>query len=321
MTGKPISLTETDIMRLLYKVALATAAVTLLSAPGVASAAVPQPLLNVVALGDSYASGVGAENYEPGTVGQCYRSADSYSQDLVAALRAAHESVNYTDVACSGAAIADLSQNFQGEAPQLNALTPTTQIVTLTIGTNDVGYVDYGGLCIQGDCSGTPTQAILAEMPQLGSDLGGLLDTIKTRSPRAKIVVTGYGSQLTAGPNATGVSLDPICDPSVFSAEERVEGNQVASQLDQTLRGAVQQATQRGDDATYVSPYNDSGAIGPVFAGHSQCESGTPFYHGFDVLAPGQDGQVALLHLTAAGQAALAQLIRAQVPEFNPPAS
>jgi hypothetical protein len=310
-----------DIMRLLTRIALVMPAVAALSAPGVASAAIPQPLLTVVALGDSYASGVGAGNYQAGTVGNCYRSANSYSQDLVASLKAAHESVSYTDVACSGATIASLSQEFDGFAPQLDALTPATRVVTVTIGTSDIDLFDYGAECIQGDCSGPDTQAILAKLPQLSSDMGTLFSEIHSRSPNAEVVVTGYGSQLTSGPNATGAALDPICDPSIFSAEERIQGNEVDFQLDSTLRGAVQQAAQSGINAVYVSPFLASGDISPEFASHSLCESGESFYHGFDELAPGADGQVALLHLTQNGEAALAGLIRSQVPALSAPAS
>ena len=121
--------------------------------------------------------------------------------------------------------------------------------------------------------------------------------------------MTGYGSQLTAGENAQGVPLDPICDPGFFSSQERVDGNQVASALDATLRRTARQA-----GATYVSPYlKNSVDLHPAFVGHSLCQTAEPYYRGFDALAPGQEGLEAVLHLNKAGQAAAADLALSKV--------
>jgi lysophospholipase L1-like esterase len=264
--------------------------------------------LNVVALGDSYGSGTGAGDYLDGTgvAGGCWRSANSYSQTIVERLLAAGKQVSFKNVTCSGAATADLSQSFKGEAPQLDALQGNTHLVFLSVGTNDIDFATYGGTCIAADCSGPVTQAELAELPGMGQNVAALLDVIKERSPWAKIVMTGYGRQLTAGENAAGVPLDPICDPAYFSSQERIDGNQVASGIDATLR---QTASQAG--VTFVSPYTaNSVDLQPSFVGHSLCEAGAPLYRGFDALAPGQEGQEAVLHLNATGQTVLADLVQ-----------
>ena len=269
--------------------------------------------LHVVAMGDSYASGTGAGDYEAGTEGSCWRSLNSYSEQIVARVRARGTSVQFTNVACSGAASSDLYKEFLGQAPQLDALQVDTDVVLLTIGTNDIGYAAYGGLCIQGDCSGAPTQAIAAKLPDMAKNLAQLFKDIHDRSPHARIVLSAYGSQLSAGANADG-KLDPICDAGVFSPQERTQGNALSSQLDKTLRDTTSQARPAGIDTAFVSEYAaDSTHLDGAFAGHSLCQAGTPFYRGFDALAPGQEGPDAVLHLNKDGQSALADLIMSLV--------
>jgi hypothetical protein len=84
-------------------------------------------------------------------------------------------------------------------------------------------FADYGTQCGVGDCSGAVSDAEIAELPGMGQNVAALVGDIKARSPRAKIVMTGYGSMLTAGANAPGVSLDQICEPGFFSSQERVD--------------------------------------------------------------------------------------------------
>jgi lysophospholipase L1-like esterase len=279
---------------------------------GAQAAPACQPL-SMVVLGDSYASGTGAGDYQSGTAGNCWRSDNSYAEVVAGQLTAAGRKVALTDVACSGAETADLSQSFKGEPPQLQALKANTDVVFLTIGTNDVDYAAYGGLCLQGDCTGAPTQQILGRLPAMGDSVAKLLGTIKSLSPHAKLVLTGYGRQVTIGDNAPDVQVDAACGAGLLTSDERVQGNSVASGIDATLRAAVTTAKGSGVDVTYVSPYTDPTTVGPVFAGHSLCEAKPSFYRGFDALAPGQEGQEAVFHLNKDGQAALASLIRQKV--------
>ncbi|WP_219471978.1 SGNH/GDSL hydrolase family protein [Nonomuraea rhizosphaerae] len=269
--------------------------------------------LNLVALGDSYGSGTGAGDYEPGTEGTCFRSANSYASVIAEGLRQRGKRVKFTNVTCSGSAIGTLRESFKGEPPQLNALKRNTDIVTLSIGTGDINFAGFGGLCIQADCSGAPATAIRGLLPAMGEKLTALLVDIKARSPRAKIVLTGYGQQVTPDENAEGVPLDPICESQVFTAQERVEGNQVARELDATLKKAAKAAFVRGVNIRFVSPYANSADLRPEFEGHSLCQDEPPFYRGFDALAPGQEGIDAVLHLNQQGQAALADLVARRI--------
>jgi len=277
-----------------------------------AQAATPRTV-NVAAIGDSYAAGTGAGDYQPGTEGQCWRSAHSASSDLVATLRTTGVRVNFADVACSGASISDLDQPFRGEPAQLDALNARTDVIILTIGANDVAFPAYGGQCIVDDCAGDPTTAELGRFPAMQAHLTTLLTTIAQRSPHARIVLAGYGRQLNPGPNATGVQLDPICADGVITAAERTDGNQVSSTLDAALRSAGAAARSSGVRVTYVSPYRADGTVNASFADHSLCAGQASYYRGLDALAPGQEGGAAVLHLNAAGQAAIAELIECAV--------
>lgn len=262
--------------------------------------------LNVVALGDSYGSGTGAGDYLNGTgvPNGCWRSANSYSENIVGRLRGWGLPVSFANVTCSGAASTDLSGEFKGQPAQLDSLRSDTHVVFLSIGTSDIDFAGYGLSCVAGDCAGAPTEAELAELPGMGTKVANLLTEIKSRSPWAKIVLTGYGSQLTGGANAVGVPHDALCDPGFFSSAERVDGNRVARGIDATLRATARQA-----NVSYVSPYANSVDLQPEFVGHSLCESGQTYYRGLEALNPGQEGTEAVLHLNKTGQAALTDLV------------
>jgi hypothetical protein len=99
-----------------------------------------------VALGDSYAAGVGAFSYLPGTVAsKCYRATDGYAEKIAAA---ANLSLDFP--ACNGAKIHDL---MEGKKAQLREVGVDTQLVTLSIGGNDVGFSTVLQSCIGGTVS------------------------------------------------------------------------------------------------------------------------------------------------------------------------
>lgn len=104
--------TRTRIVAGLAGLAMAVGMTAGTAAP--AAAAGVTPSFDVVALGDSYGSGTGAGDYEPGTEQTCYRSRNSSSTILVEQLRLRGTNVRFTNVMCSGAAIQDLRQPFKG---------------------------------------------------------------------------------------------------------------------------------------------------------------------------------------------------------------
>lgn len=277
------------------------------AALGIASPAQASYPTSVVVLGDSYASGTGAGDYQEGTAGNCWRSNNSYGEQVAARLRAEGRLASFTNVSCSGASTADLAAPFKGQPAQLDALKSDTKLVLLTVGTNDIDYASYGVACVLGDCTGATTDGMLARLPQMGSNVTGVLAEIGKRSPQAQVVLVGYGRQVSESPNPPGVELDGVCGDGLLTAEERVAGNTVTDGIDDTLRAAVAAAREQGVHATYASPYDHPG----IFEGHALCEGGTPFLRGFDALAPGQEGLEAVLHPNVQGHTALASIVRA----------
>ncbi|MET7753064.1 SGNH/GDSL hydrolase family protein [Micromonospora sp. NPDC005367] len=162
--------------------ALATLVTTALAAvlvvPGTAQAAA----VNYVALGDSYSSGVGAGPYEWST---CLRSQKSYAPLWAAA----HGADSFAFPACGGAVTADVIDD------QVDALSTSTTMVTITIGGNDAGFVDVITSCRFGSTS-TCTNAVNEARAFATGTLPGRLDAtyaaIRDRAPNARLIVLGY---------------------------------------------------------------------------------------------------------------------------------
>lgn len=98
---------------------------------GAGAAPAQSKTLDLVVLGDSYASGVGAT----GASGTCMRSNYAWGPVYASKLRARGTTVNFKTAACGGAVVEDLDQ-------QINAITPETDLVLMTIGGNDVGFIE-----------------------------------------------------------------------------------------------------------------------------------------------------------------------------------
>lgn len=137
-----------------------------------------------VALGDSYSSGTGAGDYDPGS-GSCDRSANAYPNLWAAA----HATSSFTFVACSGATTATIASG------QLGALSSSTTLVSLTAGGNDAGFGDVMETCVLHSTSTCQSRVAEAES-YMRNTLPGRLDSlyakIRARSPSARVVVLGY---------------------------------------------------------------------------------------------------------------------------------
>ncbi len=135
-----------------------------------------------VALGDSYASGVGAGSYSGGT---CLRSAKSYPQRLVKK----EPGLKLKDATCSGATIADVRDK------QLASLSSNTKLVTLTVGGNDAQFRTLVEYCLtQSDfmCESGTSMVNHFARNQMVDQLAALYGDIKKRAPQARIIVLGY---------------------------------------------------------------------------------------------------------------------------------
>jgi lysophospholipase L1-like esterase len=192
----------------------ATAAATLCllaaAAAGNAGAAPLQPgAIDYVALGDSAAAGPLLPDQDMSAPG-CLRSRDNYPAVVAAALGAA-----LTDVTCSSARTAHITDTRQGTfagavAPQLDALGPDTDLVTVTIGANDFNLFSTALSCTNPlpqptgtSCRDKFTAGGRNQQRDLIRDWaptwGAMLDKVRERAPHAEIAVVGYGTYLRPG--------------------------------------------------------------------------------------------------------------------------
>jgi lysophospholipase L1-like esterase len=134
-------------------------------------------------LGDSYASGYGVA---PSFTTPCGRSDAAPAPAIDGRMRLALDDF----VACAGAKTSDLVP--QG---QIAALGPDTDVVTLSVGGNDIGWSQAVGACLalpDATCAGALLQTrgrITAQLPGL---LDGVYDLVDAAAPQATVYVTGY---------------------------------------------------------------------------------------------------------------------------------
>ena len=202
-----------------------------------------------VALGDSFSSGVGTNSYTLSS--SCRRGVYAYPW-LVAQQR---PNTSLTFVACSGARTTDVMAN------QIQFVTAGTNIVTVTIGGNDIGFSNLIVQCTLGSCS----SALDSTRASLGTVLGPRLDTvytaIRSRTMTASVVVLGYPRIFSSAGCFGTLGI---------SATERAKANQLADALDQ-LTGA--RAAAAG--LTYRSAIT-------AFTGHAVC-SGSAWLNGLNL--------------------------------------
>ncbi|MEU7620445.1 SGNH/GDSL hydrolase family protein [Micromonospora rifamycinica] len=233
---------------------------------GVAVPAQAAPSDRYVALGDSYASGVGADSYTSES-GACQRSTNAYPALYNTNVKPA----SYKSVACSGATTTDVVNN------QLSALTSTTTLVSVTIGGNDVGFTSIMSTCVlQGEsqCVAAVQAAENKARAELPTKLATVYRGIRSRAPSARVVVVGYPVFYQLGTVCVGLT-----------ATSRAKINEGINLVDDLTRTA---ATSAG--FTFAD-------VRSVFVGHQLCSYGEKWLHALNFVNLGVS-----YHPTAAGQ-------------------
>ncbi|MEV7374043.1 SGNH/GDSL hydrolase family protein [Streptomyces sp. NPDC090301] len=159
--------------------ALAMAAAALGAAPPATAAG-----HRYVAVGDSYSSGVGAGSYLSDS-GECRRSTNAYPRLWAAA----NSPSSFSFTACSGATTGSVRSG------QLGPLDSSTTLVSVTAGGNDVGFADVMQTCVlnsEATCVAAVDAAVVKMNGTLPGGLSALYGDIRSRAPRAHVVVLGY---------------------------------------------------------------------------------------------------------------------------------
>ena len=215
------------------------AILALLAGPLPASAA-PRTL---VAIGDSYGSGVGSFlYYNDGT--DCYRSPFAYPSQIAAAT-----GLSLTLAACSGATTADVL------AEQVDLISAGTDYVTITVGGNDVGFSRVITQCALPGWLGNCSAAIEAGLNTLRTDLpdrlNAVYEEVKERAPGATVVVTGYPLMFN------GIDCNPL---TFFTRSEMERINAGTEELNDVIEAEAKAAGFRFVDTV------------PAFEGHAWCD-------------------------------------------------
>ncbi|QLY30494.1 SGNH/GDSL hydrolase family protein [Nocardia huaxiensis] len=157
---------------------------------GTAAPATAESGEKYVALGDSFAAGVGISNILD--LG-CQRSDRNYAHVIAGRL-----GYSLADVTCGGAT----TETVTGS--QLSAVTADTALVTLGVGGNDVGFTDIVAACVLAGvlASGSADPAVgcksqfesvmPARLAKVSAEVSTLVSEIRARAPQARIVLVGY---------------------------------------------------------------------------------------------------------------------------------
>lgn len=181
---------------------LATAASTALVATAPASDATTgttPPPPSYVAMGDSYSAASGVLPVSPTAPPQCLRSTRNYP-----AVVAAATAQPVRDVTCGGADTTDYrTSQYQGVAPQLDAVSSSTKLVTMTIGGNDSG-VFIGAITKCGTAGATTAGQGSPCKDRYGSSFEDTVRTttypaivqalrdVRAEAPNARVAILGY---------------------------------------------------------------------------------------------------------------------------------
>ena len=263
--------------------ALALVGAALAPASGAPAAAVDRPAY--VALGDSYSAGVFVRPWEEHD--GCGRSARNYPHQVAQRL-----GLQLTDVTCGAAEVVDgvlapqPSHKIYGPPsvpppdgwpalpPQVAAVSPDTDVVTVGIGGNSLGFGPITLKCIElgitkplqtKPCTKYYTEGgegehwLKEQFAELDRDFGHMMSVLRARAPHATVAVVGYPAIV---PDNSGCKF--------------LHWNQLGSvkkgdmpwldRLEHQLNGLLErQAGHHG--AAYVDTYGPS-------VGHGVCETG-----------------------------------------------
>ena len=278
--------------------------------------------ISYVALGDSYSAGEGtqAAGFVDSNNGHCNRTYAAYSNDITrpgdvqplsAEAAQGFPGMGFVFAACSNAKIVDVESNAQNayQSPQLTAVSGSTNLVTLTIGGNDVGFRDIIEACIAApvDCADEGLSVTIlghtyrspslvsSTYDQIGKQKQRLIDLIhqiqSRAAPGVSILIAGY-------PQIFPATLQRTCGQSLDGHLLRVDELAFIRTATVRLDAVIQQAAAAAG-AHYVDP-------NPEFDGHQLCGGGDDYFISALHSVTGGSSWTNSFHPTAEGQQAYA---------------
>jgi lysophospholipase L1-like esterase len=252
-------------------------------APSVSSGPAGSGIGRYVALGDSYSAGPLIPTTD--LAGGCARSDHNYPSLVAKQLDVGR----FVDVTCGGATTRDLTHvqaTFGGARvpPQLRAVTPGTDLVTLGIGGNDLDlFATLVGTCTRlraSDPTGSPcARALATNGPDLvaatrtiSANVTTSLREVRRRAPKATVVLVGY------------LRLVPdhgTCPKLPLAAGDYAEGRRISQVLDRALQQAARRTGVRYVDMYDASKGHDVCAADPWVNGGVTDRQRALAYHPF----------------------------------------
>ena len=253
------------------------------------------PVVNLVVLGDSYASA--AMPFDRGTLNALGApSVCARGPAWPRLLAPTAFNITLTHVSCSGATVPDLVDRRMrvGEPVQVQALSAATSLVMLGIGGNDAGFSEVFSACRQSDpalCTDA-AQRLAPRSAALAGTLVRLYESVLERAPNALVVVVLYADSL---PNPGAAGLDAC--PALRSSDDALSDADltILAEWGGAITARVEEAV-----ATVASPRLRIADLRDAFAGHRLCDP-EPYQWG-------RDGEIPF-HPNAAGHAALAEAL------------
>jgi len=256
-----------------------------------------------VALGDSYTSGPLIATQQPTPLG-CLKSDHNYPHLVAQTLGV----TTFRDASCSGATTANMTtpQNVTPgpNPPQFDSLDASTQLVTLGIGGNDVGFFDILVHCFSPTPNGTPCQdqyvvggddqisdRITATAPKVAAALQG----IHTKSPLARVLLVAY------------LAILPESGPGCYSQLPFTPGDVPYLRAKEKELNAMLAQQAAANNATFIDAYTPS-------IGHDACQP--PCRRWVEPLAPASPA--APMHPNLLGMVGTAAAVLGAPPPVSP---
>jgi len=229
-----------------------------------------------VSLGSSIASGYGIATQST----FCGRSDRDYGHLVAATL-----GLNLTDVSCGAAVIPNVLDRAQSTAPpQIDAVTPDTKLITVSVGGNDINLNGTALVCGNPATVCSPPATLDADEAGLQGKLVAMLTALKARAPSAIVVLVTYPREFP-DQNCAALSLSDGELSMLRGMGEKLEAASVS---------AAQQA-----DVVLVDPYVQPGD-------HTACAPAPQRWTAGYKVAPGEGFAY---HPTALGHEEMAKLI------------
>ena len=264
-----------------------------------------------VALGDSYTAGVipaAGDTFEIPRDG-CERTDRSYPQVIDRDLGGLFD---LTNVSCGAATVENITDTpqypigrhmppfsedpdypFPPVAPQSEAVGPDTDVITVGVGGNTLGFADILAQCPQlgGESNGEGTpckdalgEGIQARLDRVSQEYDRMLTVLHERAPKAKILTVGYPTIVPQDASKCGYG-----DLTQFGTITQGDLDWLRQDVLEPLNKTIENSAGTQDVASFINLYTPS-------QDHSVCDD-TKWVEGFVTLPD----QLSFVHPNALG--------------------